>query len=415
MTMVVGVDVTVVDRIAGALRRHPRFAQRIYTDSEQRYAAAKPERWASRWAAKEAVKKLYGSMGERIPSYKDIEVVRRRGGAPEVHVRGEPTGIALSLTHDGGLAIAVAVNRTGRRRHALSEVPAGLVLAARPEDGNKGTFGRVVVVAGSKALTGAPRLAAMGAARGGAGLVEVCVPESIHAIVAAGCLEVMPTALPDAGTGVLHPDALPPIRERLKGADALVIGPGLGRAPETVRALLELLVALPCPAVVDADALNIVAESGFDWKRCGEAGVVITPHPAEMSRLVGTDTKTVQADRVATAEAYASRNGIVVTLKGAETVVAASDHPPHIDSHHIVALATGGTGDVLAGLIGAMLAQGLSPYHAAVAGVSVHAQAGLMVQTRRGRAGALASDVVDALPAAQELLRQALEAATARR
>jgi NAD(P)H-hydrate epimerase len=415
MTMVVGVDVTVVDRIAGALRRHPRFAQRIYTDSEQRYAAAKTERWASRWAAKEAVKKLYGSMGERIPTYKEIEVVRRRGGAPEVHVRGEPTGIALSLTHDGGLAIAVAVTRSGGRRHALPEVPEGLVLAARPDDGNKGTFGRVVVVAGSKHFTGAPKLASMGAARGGAGLVEVCVPESIHAIVAAGCLEVMPTPLPDAGTGVLHPDALPTIRERLKGADALVIGPGLGRAPETVNALLDLLVALPCPAVVDADALNIVAESGFDWSQSAQAGVVITPHPAEMSRLVGTDTKTVQADRVATAEAYASRHGVVVTLKGAETVVAASGNPTHIDRHHIVALATGGTGDVLAGLIGALLAQGLSPYDAAVAGVSIHAQAGLMVQARRGRAGALASDVVDTLPAAQELLRQALEAATARR
>ena len=126
MTMVVGVDVTVVDRIAGALRRNPRFAQRIYTDAEQRYAAAKPERWASRWAAKEAVKKLYGSMGERMPAYKDIEVVRRRGGAPQVHVRGEPTDIALSLTHDGGLAIAVAVNRTGGRRHALPEASGGL-------------------------------------------------------------------------------------------------------------------------------------------------------------------------------------------------------------------------------------------------------------------------------------------------
>ncbi len=291
----------------------------------------------------------------------------------------------------------------------------GLVLAARPDDGNKGTFGRVVVIAGSKAFTGAPRLAAMGAARGGAGLVEVCVPESIHAIVAMGCLEVMPTALPDAGTGVLHPDALATIRERLKGADSLVIGPGLGRAPATVSALLELLAALPCPAVIDADALNIIATSDFDWKRCAQAGVVITPHPAEMSRLVGTDTKTVQADRVATAEGYASRNGIVVTLKGAETVVAASGHATHIDRHHIVALATGGTGDVLAGLIGAMLAQGLSPFDAAVAGVSVHAQAGLMVQARRGRAGALASDVVDTLPAAQELLRQALQAATARR
>jgi NAD(P)H-hydrate epimerase len=415
MTMVVGVDVTVVDRIAGALRRNPRFAQRIYTDGEQRYAAAKPERWASRWAAKEAVKKLYGSMGERMPAYKDIEVVRRRGGPPRVHVRGEPTDIALSLTHDGGLAIAVAVNRVGGRRHTLPDAPAGLVLAARPDDANKGTFGRVVVVAGSKHFTGAPKLAALGAARGGAGLVEVCIPESIHAIVAAACLEVMPTPLPDVGTGVLHSDALPTIRERLRGADSLVIGPGLGRADQTVSALLDLLVALPCPAVVDADALNIVAASGFDLKDSGRAGVVITPHPAEMSRLVATDTKTVQADRIGTAERYAQDHGVVVVLKGAETVVAAPGHPTHVDRHHIVALATGGTGDVLAGLIGAMLAQGLSPYDAAVAGVTVHAQAGLMVQARRGRAGALASDVVDTLPAAQELLRQALEAATARR
>jgi ADP-dependent NAD(P)H-hydrate dehydratase / NAD(P)H-hydrate epimerase len=414
MTMVVGVDVTVVDRIAAALRRHPRFAQRIYTDGEQRYAAAKPERWASRWAAKEAVKKLYGSMGERMPAYKDIEVVRRRGGAPQVHVRGEPTDIALSLTHDGGLAIAVAVSRGRRDRRALPEIPVGFTLADRPHDGHKGTFGRVVVVAGSKHYTGAPRLAAMGAARGGAGLVEVCVPESIHAIVAAGCLEVMPTALPDDGTGALHPDALPVLRERLKGADSLVIGPGLGRARETVSALLELLVGLPCPAVVDADALNIVAASGFDWKRCDQR-VVITPHPAEMSRLAGTDTKAVQADRLGTAEGYARRYQVVVTLKGAETVVAAPGHPTHVDRHHVVALATGGTGDVLAGLIGALLAQGLTARDAAVAGVTVHAQAGLMVQARRGRAGALASDVIDTLPAAQELLRQALEAATARR
>ena len=97
MTLVVGVDVTVVDRIAGALRRNPRFAQRIYTEAEQRYAASKSERWASRWAAKEAVKKLYGSMGERMPAYRDIEVVRRRGGAPQVHVRGEPTDIACFI------------------------------------------------------------------------------------------------------------------------------------------------------------------------------------------------------------------------------------------------------------------------------------------------------------------------------
>ena len=413
MTMVVGVDVTVVDRIAAALARHPRFAQRIYTDSEQRYAAAKPERWASRWAAKEAVKKLYGSIGERMPAYKDIEVVRRRGGAPQVHVRGEPTDIALSLTHDGGLAIAVAVDR-GPRRRTLPAPPDGLVLADRPEDGHKGTFGRVLVIAGSKAFTGAPRLAAMGAARGGAGLVEVGIPEAIHAIVAAGCLEVMPTPLPDAGTGTLHLDAVPTVRERLRGADALVVGPGLGQSPDTVRALLEILVGLPCPAVVDADALNIIAASGFDWRSTGQT-IVVTPHPAEMGRLADMATEAVQADRLGTAERYAREHGVVVVLKGADTVVAASSFPTHVDRHRIVALATGGTGDVLAGLIGSMLAQGLGPRDAAVAGVSIHAQAGLMVQARRGRAGALASDVIDTLPAAQELLRAALEAATARR
>ena len=411
--MVVGVDVTVVDRIAAALERHPRFAQKIYTEGERRYSAAKPERWASRWAAKEAVRKLCSSRGEPMPAYRDIEVVRRRGGPPRVHIRGEATQIALSLTHDGGLAIAVAVSR-GAGRRSLPAFPEGLVLADRPEDGHKGTFGRVVVIAGSKAFTGAPRLAAMGAARGGAGLVELCVPEGIHPIVAAGCLEVMPTPLPDVGTGTLHPSAVPTVHERLGGADALVIGPGLGQSADTKTALLEVLEGLPCPAVVDADALNIVAGAGFDWRLSGQT-VVLTPHPAEMGRLAGMDTAAVQADRIGTAERYSRDHGVVVVLKGAETVVAASGHPTHIDRHSVVALATGGTGDVLAGLIGAMLSQGLGPREAAVAGVTIHAQAGLMVQARRGRAGAIASDVIDSLPLAQELLREALEAATARR
>ncbi len=166
--------------------------------------------------------------------------------------------------------------------------------------------------------------------------------------------------------------------------------------------------------MVDADALNIVAASGFDWKLTRQTNVV-TPHPAEMGRLAAMTTDAVQADRVGTAERYAQQHGVVVVLKGAETVVAAPGMPTHVDHHSVVALATGGTGDVLAGLIGSMLAQGLAPRDAAVAGVSIHAEAGLMVQARRGRAGALASDVIDALPAAQERLRRALEAATARR
>jgi ADP-dependent NAD(P)H-hydrate dehydratase / NAD(P)H-hydrate epimerase len=414
VTLVVGVDVTVVERIASLLERNPRFAERIFTPGERRISARKPERWASRWAAKEAVRKLLSSQGDPMPAYRDIEVVRSRGGPPRVHVRGEETPIALSLTHDGGLAIAVAVSQAPQRRAVFPDAAVGVVLADRPDDGHKGTFGRVVVIAGSKGFTGAPRLAAMGAARGGAGLVEVCVPEAIHAIVAAGCLEVMPTPLADAGTGTLRAEALPALRERMRGADALVIGPGLGHSPETAAALLDLLEDLPCPAVVDADGLNIAASSGFNW-RTSDHPIVVTPHPAEMGRLAGIDTGAVQADRIGIAERYAQEHDVVVVLKGAETVVAATAQPTHVDRHRVVALATGGTGDVLAGLIGAMLAQGLPARDAAVAGVAIHAQAGLMVQNQRGRAGALASDVIETLPAAQELLRQAIETANSRR
>ena len=405
--MLVGVDVTSIERVGAAVARNPRFIARIYTPHEQSACAGKPQRWASSWAAKEAVKKLYSSGGDAMPAYRDIEVVRSRGRPPRIRVRGEETNIALSLTHDAGVAIAVAVRR-GRGGTERPDLPEGLRLPDRPDDGNKGTFGRVVVVAGARGYTGAPQLAAMGAARGGAGLVRVCVPEGIYAIVAAHSLEVMPVPLPDGGAGVLSRDALGTLQEHLRTADAVVIGPGIGRAQETENLLFEVLRSLPSPAVVDADALNLVAARQFDWHACAQP-VVITPHPAEMARLAGLETAVVQSDRTGLARSYARDHGVIVVLKGAETVVASPAGKVHVDTHRVVALATGGTGDVLAGLIGSLLAQGLDAFDAAVAGVTIHAEGGLIVQARRGRAGGLASDLLEALPAAQERIRQAME------
>jgi hydroxyethylthiazole kinase-like uncharacterized protein yjeF len=405
--MLVGVDVTSIERVGSLAARSPRFVSRIYTAHEQAACAGKPQRWASSWAAKEAVKKLYSSGGDAMPAYRDIEVVRSRGRPPRIRVRGEETNIALSLTHDAGVAIAVAL-RGGRPGKGRPDVPEGLRLPDRPDDGNKGTFGRVLVVAGARGYTGAPQLAAMGAARGGAGLVTLCVPEGIYAIVAAHSLEVMPAPLPDGGTGVLSRDGLETLRERLRTADALVIGPGIGRAQETEALLFDVLRSLPSPAVVDADALNLAAARDFDWHVCSQP-VVITPHPAEMARLAGIETAVVQSDRIGLARAYARERGVIVVLKGAETVVASPAGKVHVDTHRVVALATGGTGDVLAGLIGSLLAQGLDAFDAAVAGVTIHAEAGLLVQAKRGRAGGLASDLLDALPAAQERIRQAME------
>lgn len=405
--MLVGIDVASIPRIEQALRRHPRFAARIFTAAEQRYCGAKAERWASRWAAKEAVRKLYGfARAYPLPLMRDVEVVRG-GGAPRVRVRGADTGIALSLTHDAGVAIAVVAAEAVQPEPVDASLHT-IRLAPRPDDGHKGTFGRVVVVAGARGYTGAPHLAAYGAARGGAGLVTVCIPEAVYPIVAASCLEVMPAPLPDGGSGVLTTAALDAIRERLQGAAVLVVGPGLGRVVATEDALLELLRSLPCPAVVDADALNIAASRAFPWREAPQS-VVLTPHPAEMARLCGRDTASVQRDRRDVAGAYAREHGVVVVLKGAETVIAAPDGRVHADTHRVVALATGGTGDVLAGLLGAMIAQGLEPFDAAAAAVTIHARAGLLVQARRGRAGGLASDLLDALPEAQERLRRAIE------
>jgi hydroxyethylthiazole kinase-like uncharacterized protein yjeF len=411
----VGVDIASVERVRGLLQRHPQLAQRCFTDAEQRDCDGHAERWATRWAAKEAVRKLYGLLGRSpLPAFHDIEIDRAANGAPHVRVKGDGTPIAVSLSHDSGMAAAVALLAGAAQRGSILDSPpalappAGLRLPARPGDGHKGTFGTVCVVAGSHGYTGAAYLAGMGAARGGAGLVDLAVPRELHPLLAVKCTEVMAHGLPDGGAGVLNMDGIDTLQESLLSrADALVVGPGLGRDPATGQALVALLQQLPCPVVVDADGLNLAAELKPDWRAVGQP-VILTPHPAEMGRLAAMPVPAVQADRSGTAKEFASRNGVVVVLKGAHTVVAAPDGRVFVDDHQVVALATGGTGDVLAGLSGAFLAGGLEAFDAARAAVVVHAEAGALVEAQRGRSGGLATDLLDSLPAAQERLRRAL-------
>jgi ADP-dependent NAD(P)H-hydrate dehydratase / NAD(P)H-hydrate epimerase len=290
----------------------------------------------------------------------------------------------------------------------FAEVPDGVALPDRPEDAHKGTFGTVVVVGGAVGFSGAPVMSATAAARGGAGKVRACVPEPIYTAVAAQTLEVMAHPLPSAEGGFAR-TALQPLRERYLGdAAALVLGPGVGRAAGTELFVLDLLGDLPVPTVVDADGLNIAAARHFDWRRCTRP-VVLTPHPAEMGRLCELPTADVQSRRRELAVAFSARTGTVVVLKGSDTVVAAPDGRVHVSNIRVVALATGGSGDVLSGLLAAMLAQGLDPFGAAVAAVFIHAEAALAVQARLGRAGALPRDLLEELPVAQERTRRVLE------
>ena len=401
-----GVDITDVARLAQLLERRPELAERCFTAAERRDCRGRPERWASTWAAKEAVRKLAAGLGRSpLPAFAAIEVVRRPGGPPTVRVAGLPP-VAMSLSHDGGLALAVAVAVPSEWPALLGDHDRGLVLPARPADGHKGTFGTVAVVAGSHGFTGAARLAATGAARGGAGRVRLGVPASLHPLVAPSCLEVMAHPLPDDGDGVLVPAAVPVVRDRLlAGADVLVVGPGLGLDARTGAALAELVATSPCALVVDADGLTLGARLGFEWTAAGRP-VVLTPHPAEMARLLGSDTAAVQVDREATASSFARERGVVLVLKGAGTVIAAPDGRLAVDRTVTPALATGGTGDVLAGLVGAFVAGGLDAFEAARAAVAVHGEAGLQLEAVRGRAGSLAGDLLDILPAAQERIRR---------
>jgi NAD(P)H-hydrate epimerase len=280
-------------------------------------------------------------------------------------------------------------------------------LPARPIDAHKGRFGKVLVVAGSSAYTGAAFLAGAGAYRAGCGLVTCALPASIHPIVAGLLPEATFLPLPERA-GRLVREAVAPLGAAWSGYDALVLGPGLGHSDELGRFLDALLAAAGAPPhwVVDADALNLLAERAEGPRRL-PAGAVLTPHPGEMARLLGVRTEAVNADRLAVAGDAARRWDQVVVLKGAFTVTAAPDGRCWVNPFATPALATAGAGDVLAGLIGGLVAQGMPPFEAAVTGAWLHGRAGLAIETERGPRGTLARELVDRIAPAFEALAEA--------
>jgi hydroxyethylthiazole kinase-like uncharacterized protein yjeF len=271
------------------------------------------------------------------------------------------------------------------------------LLPDRPADANKGSFGRVLLIAGSEGMTGAATLATEAAGRVGAGLVFVAAPRSLMPILEVKLTEQLKIGVPETDTHAHTIHAWDALSDRLAASTALAIGPGLGRHPDTVALVRRVLKESGRPLVVDADALNAVAPAGPETF---PADAVITPHPGEMARLLATDTPSVQADRLGAAKAAAQRFGCVVVLKGAGTVIAVPDGHAWINPTGSAGMATGGTGDVLTGAIVGFLAQGLAPVEAARVAVFVHGLAGDLAAREIGDAGALAGDLLPRLPAA---------------
>lgn len=309
------------------------------------------------------------------------------------------------------------------------------LLPARPADANKGTFGSVLIVAGSLNYIGAAVLSTLGAMRIGVGLATLATPIELLPIVAAKLTECTFLPLP-ADMGILTERSVKPLFDALteRQYKALLVGNGLGHEKETLNFMRGVLqdkaVTAPAraraerhvgfglprhaepskpeeaeedktpglpPLVLDADGLNLLHQIE-GWAERLPADTILTPHPGEMARLLDSDVETVQADRVGTAQRAAAEWKAIVVLKGANTVIAAPDGRVAVNPAASAALATAGTGDVLAGCIAGLLAQGLAPFDAAVAGVFVHGQAGLLVAEELGDAGVLAGDVAEALP-----------------
>ncbi len=296
----------------------------------------------------------------------------------------------------------------------LDDAVVAALVPERPARGHKGTFGRVLVIAGSLDYAGAALLVCRAAGRSGAGLVTLAVPESLQPLFAAKVVEATTMGLPEDDVEEVDPEpALARILDHEH--DALVIGPGLrpGLATtELVRALLTVPDAEPSPAVLDAEALRALATLDRWWEGVTRRSVM-TPHPGEFDRLragsghePGDDGDLADDDtaRAAAARAAAGQWGQVVVLKGARTVVADPDGNVSVAPFENPALASGGTGDVLAGTIGALLAQGLAPPAAARLGVYLHGLAGEAVRERIGDAGLLASDLPDQLAIARRRL-----------
>lgn len=287
--------------------------------------------------------------------------------------------------------------------------PAALATALprRPRAGHKGTFGHVLVIAGSRGKAGAARMTALAALRAGAGLVTVALPRSIEDRFAQGPMEAMTLACDETADGTFAAGALAALRRALAGKDAVALGPGLTTHPEVLKLVRALVPRIRVPLVLDADGLNAFAGRRRDLDGSRRA-LLVTPHPGEMARLSGTTGARILADRLGMAERMARRLKAQVILKGYRTIVASPDGSASVNPTGNPGMGSAGSGDVLTGLLAGLLAQGMEARAAARTGVYLHGLAGDLAAGRLGEEPLLARDLLDQYPRALRLLKGAM-------
>ena len=281
------------------------------------------------------------------------------------------------------------------RVHKCEEKDIKSYFQKRNPNSHKGDYGHVLVLAGSRGKEGAAGLTALAVLRSGAGLCTLALPTSCQKAVHP--MEVMTAPLPETANGTLSLQAKEPFLDLLKDKSALAIGPGITTDPETVALIGEILPLIQCPLVLDADALNAIS-SHKDWLEKLKPETVLTPHPKEMSRLTGVSTQEIQRNRVATAAQFATEHSLTLVLKGSPTLIALADGSVTINPTGNAGMATGGSGDVLTGIIAGLMAQGLAPCSASIAGSYIHGQAGDHFAETESQTTLIAGDLLRCLP-----------------
>ena len=313
--------------------------------------------------------------------------------------------IAPGAEHAGRLTVA----DIGIPQVLIDQIPAAVqwlaphevssLLKQRPMNSHKGSFGHVLVIAGSAGKGGAAVMTSLSALRVGAGLVTLALPSGLEGALPNRPVEIMTRPLPQTADGTLALAALEPLLKFAQDKTVAAIGPGLSTHPETARLVQGLLTQLTIPMVIDADGLNAVA-GHLDLLQQARAPIVLTPHPGEMARLVGTSGRAVQSDRLGAASDFVRRCPVTLVLKGARTIIADRKGILTINSTGNPGMATAGTGDVLTGMIAGLIAQGYEPDRAACLGVYLHGLAGDLAAAEVGEIGLLATDLIHRIPAA---------------
>ena len=269
----------------------------------------------------------------------------------------------------------------------------------RPDDSNKGTLGSLLCICGSYGMAGAAIMAGKAALRCGIGLLKIAVPKSINPVCATNILESVYYPLEETSNGVISSKNTDFLLEMCEKSSAVLIGCGLSVCDDTKNLVQSVITNCEKPLVIDADALNCICNKPEILKNL-KAPAIITPHPGEMARLLHSTPKTVNSNRENTAIDFAKKFGVVTVLKGAGTIIASPDGEVYINHTGNSGMATGGSGDVLSGIIGSLLAQGASPINAAAAGVFLHGTIGDLAAEKLGKISMLPSDMIDMIPTA---------------